>query len=265
MPRAPLESPTRGDACSPYVAHRLAQGASAASCSHELATIRRAFRLAVRGGELVHMPHVPMLALDNTRTGFFEQPEFEAVRGALPADLRDVVTFAISPDGGSRARSCRSNGSKSIGTDRSSASNRARRRTSGPHAAVWALTGPGLGGRRGVEGQPEGRICPFVFHRDGKQIRHFRKAWTAACEAAGCPGKLLHDFRRTAVRNLVRAGIPEKTAMGITGHKTRSVFDRYDIVVEDDLRAALGKLAEASAPKAKRRGRVARFAKRSAG
>ena len=40
-----------------------------------------------------------------------------------------------------------------------------------------------------------GTICPYVFHRNGKEIRHFRKAWAAACENAGCPGKLLHDFR----------------------------------------------------------------------
>jgi hypothetical protein len=87
-----------------------------------------------------------------------------------------------------------------------------------------------------------GIICPWVFHRKGKPIREFRRTWISACKAAGIPGRIPHDLRRTEVRNLVRAGIPERVAMQMTGHKTRSVFERYNIVREGDLFAAAAKL-----------------------
>ncbi len=84
--------------------------------------------------------------------------------------------------------------------------------------------------------------CPWVFFSEGKQIKSFRRSWNTACRKAGVAGKILHDFRRSAIRNMIRAGIPERVAMDLSGHKTRSVFERYNIVSEGDRLEAANRL-----------------------
>ena len=91
--------------------------------------------------------------------------------------------------------------------------------------------------------------CPFVFHKNGKPIKSLYKAWRTACEKAGVPGRIMHDFRRTAIRNIDRAGITENIAMKLTGHKTSSVYQRYNIVSDRDLEEAAGHLENAMVTK----------------
>jgi hypothetical protein len=88
--------------------------------------------------------------------------------------------------------------------------------------------------------------CSHVFHHEGHPLAEstFRKYWPKATAEAGLSGLLIHDLRRSAARNLVRAGVHENIAMAITGHKTRAIFDRYNIIAEDDLREAMRRQSE---------------------
>jgi len=78
--------------------------------------------------------------------------------------------------------------------------------------------------------------CLFVFHRDGKPVKDFRAVWDKTCEAVGLQGKIFHDYRKTAVRDLIRSVIPKRVAMQISGHRSRNVFDRYHIVNSEDFK-----------------------------
>jgi integrase len=88
------------------------------------------------------------------------------------------------------------------------------------------------------------RLCPSVFHWKGRPLQKLSRSWKTACAAAGLHGRLVHDFRRTAVRNLIRAGVQQAIAMKITGHKTDSIFRRYLIVNEELLAHATGAVAD---------------------
>jgi integrase len=244
-----MASTTTADVRRTYVSTRQDSGAAAATINRELAAFKRIFSLAIQAGKLLHRPHIPMLRENNTRTGFFERHEFEAVRDKLPVHLRPIVTFAFLT--GWRIRSevlmlewrhvDRRAGV--IRLDPGSTKNRDGRVL--PYRSIpelEALIEERWAAKSLLEASRK-VIVASVFHHEGKPIRDFHKVWQRAAVAAGYPGRIPHDFRRTAVRNLVRAGVSEHTAMKITGHKTRSVFDRYDIVSESDLSGALDKLS----------------------
>jgi integrase len=233
-----------------FILMRQEEEASTGETNRELAALRRAFTLAVENGKLFTRPHIPMLKENNVRTGFFERDQFEAVRRNLPEPLQPVVTFAYIS--GWRIRS-------EVLTLRWPQVDFEAGRVvllAGTTKNAEARTFPLTQELRNLLEQQKakadalkrdrGIICPWVFHRNGVRIKTFRRSWLTACKRAGVPGRIPHDFRRTAVRNLVRAGIPERVCMTMTGHKTRSVFERYNIVSEDDLSMAAQKLDEAS-------------------
>jgi integrase len=225
-----------GNRARDYITKRQMEGAAAATINHEIKALSRAFVLAAEAGILVSVPSLPTLPERNARQGFFERAEFEKVLANIEdSDLRDFCLWFYRT--GMRPGEIRS--LAWAGFDRETWTLRLHARD--------AKTG--YGRALGLEGELRTIIarriaarrldCPLIFHRGGRPVGDFRKTWQSACEKAKLPGRLLYDLRRTAVRNMIRAGVPERVAMEISGHRTRAVFDRYNITSEADVRAAL--------------------------
>jgi integrase len=235
-----------------YQDARRKTGASAATVNREVAALGKMFTLAVKARRLGARPPFPeRLQEASPRQGFFEAAEHQAIRLHLPQDHQDVLDFSywsgwrpgaineltwpeidlagkvIRPQGGSRTK----------------------RRGVLAYGRIPALQAviEGRLGKRRLDTQ-------LIFHVDGRPMGDWRKRWARACLQAGFASqdpetkkirvhKLRYDTRRTVVRNLTRAGVPERVAMEITGHKTRSVFDRYNITSEQDLQDAGARLS----------------------
>lgn len=243
-----------------YIAHRQGEHAANATINRELALLKRGITLAAQAGKLIARPYVPMLDEHNARQGFFEADQLEAVCRHLSDELAAVMTFASIT--GWRVPSevlplTWGQVDLAAGTVRLHAgtTKNGEGRTFPLTDALRAL----LQARRAATDAAQratGSIIPWVFfrvRRQGRQgpqtarpIRQFQKAWATATAAAGCPGRIPHDLRRTAVRTFVRAGIPQAVAQALSGHKTRSVFDRYNIVSVGDLTDAAAKLNAAA-------------------
>lgn len=237
-----------------YIATRQAAGLSNGTINRELALLGKALRLAEERGQMLRVPRIHLLQESPPRSGFFERADFEHVRTHLAErpDLQLAISLAHA-----------------FGWRMQSEVLQMQLRQIDLAAGTLRLEPGTTKNREGrtvyltpeliplVDEQIErvktlsrrlNRVIPYLFPNprkgrfQGSRLLDFRKAWLTASKKAGLIGMLRHDFRRSAVRNLVRSGVGETVAMKISGHKTRFVFDRYNITSDADLREAARKL-----------------------
>jgi len=219
-----------------YVANRQKDGVSNATINRELAAIKRAFNLGVRctPSKVAQVPYIPMLKENNVRKGFIEHEDYVALKEALPDYFKPILTFGYL-SGWRRSEILglkwnQVNLRDGIVLLEPGETKNSEGRTLYMEPEIWDMMKHLHQNRR--------MDCLYVFHLNGNKIVDFKKSWKKASKKIGRPDLLFHDLRRSAVRNMVRAGIPERVVMTISGHKTRAVFDRYNIVSQEDLKEA---------------------------
>ncbi len=231
---------------SAYILQRQAKGLRNATINNELRALKRILNLGHMSTppKVVSVPHIRLLEENNVRTGFFEDEEYHNLKSALPFHLKPVVTMAFYT--GMRKGEILGLRWDQVDLLEGKITLNPRDTKSKEGRVIYMVEelSATLRFQKSIRDtkHPE---CPWVFFNgDGDQIGRFDKSWSTACKKAGLEGRIFHDFRRTGIRNMVRAGVPESVAMRISGHKTRSVFERYNIVNEDDLRKAAKNISE---------------------
>ena len=224
-----------------YIEMRRNEGASDSTVNRELAIVRRGFTLGMREDPpMVHrQPAIPKLEEDNARQGFLEREQYEKLLEELPLKLKAL--YVCSYHTGARKGELRRVRISQVDFDAN-----VIRLEAGQTKGKKPRTLPIYGDmQRWLQAQIDSAPgdCPYVIYGErNRPVDNHLDGWTEAWERAGLPGLLFHDLRRSAVRNMKRAGIQDKVAMEISGHKTRSVFDRYNIVDESDVAGAAEKL-----------------------
>jgi integrase len=216
-----------------YIETRLAEGARPASINRSTQVFGQSYKLAVEHGLLSSAPRMRHLPERNARQGFFSGMEFRSVLSNLPEYLRDFTEFAYLT--GWRSGEVKSLSWSDVDGDtiKLRAEN-SKNRTARSVPLVGELAE--LIARRRLQ---MSTLTDRIFHHAGTPIGDFRKAWKTACKLAGVTGKLFHDLRRSFCRDAVRSGVPQSVAMSISGHKTNSIFLRYNITDDADQRQAL--------------------------
>lgn len=226
-----------------YIGFCREQGISNATTNRDLAALRCAFNLALKAGRIQKVPTFPHLKESAPRSGFVEDSVFARLASnARELWLRALITTAYT-------FAFRKSELLNLRVRQVDLVNRSIRLNAGETKSgdgrvikmtmdVLILLQACVSGKNPDD---------FVFTRDGRPISNFRDRWEKLTTASGCPDLIFHDFRRSAIRNMVRRGISEAVAMKISGHKTRAIFDRYNIVSESDLADAALKI-EAGQP-----------------
>jgi integrase len=243
-----------------YINHRIDEGAANATIKLELSALKRMFNLGAQETppKVDRVPHIPNIEIQNVKQGYFEDDDYYKIVENLPDYMKGPVMYAYWT--GWRDNQIRSLTWDMVDIDKRLVMAPGRiTKNKKPHTIY--MNDPLLEIIRDRFSK-RNLGCPYVFHLNGQQIKDFRYAWNEACRKVGLgygykttkkyvekwkhlgAGPTFHDFRRTAVRNLIRSGVTENVAMKITGHKTRSVFDRYNIVTSEDLRLAAEKQAK---------------------
>lgn len=230
-----------------YQVERLGEGAAPATVNRELSALKRMFRLGER--KVPRVPRFAMLKERNVRQGFFEEQEFRAVLKHLSQDLQPIVETAYLT--GWRVPSeiltrqwrhvdLKAGWLRLEPEEAKSEKGRMfpLRDSQGKPTRLHAVLSAQRRRTDALE-RSKGKLVPWIFHRSGRPIVVWRKDWTAACAAAGVAGRLVHDFRRTAARNFLRAGVPMPTIMALCGWVTPSMFLRYAVLDEAMLRSAV--------------------------
>jgi integrase len=227
-----------------YIEKRLEDKKSNATINRELAALKRILNLGLQQTppKVDRVPHISMLKENNVRKGFFEHNDFLALRKALPSYLQGFVTFAYKT--GWRVSEIINLKWAQVDLDNNIVRLESGETKNNEGRTVYLdeeLKAVFLNQKARQKELAKISHNVFLNAEGTDRIRDFRKAWASACITAKIGKKLFHDFRRTAVRNMVRAGVPERVAMIISGHKTRSVFERYNVVSETDLKIAAQK------------------------
>jgi integrase len=222
-----------------YIERRKKEAANA-TINRELAIVRRAYNLgALEDPPLVYrVPRIPKLKEDNIREGFLEPPQYRMILDGLVEPVKPVFVlgYHLGMRTGELLALKRDWIDLSEGliyvNGRVTKNRKAKTAPIYGEMAAWLEM---LLARCKLQA-PHSKYL-FIWE-DGTPIKDFRGSWEKACESAGLPGLLFHDLRRTAVRNMIRAGVPEKIAMEVSGHKTASMLWRYNIVDARDIKEA---------------------------